>query len=869
MWSDKSIDETVKLLNTNIKSGLNSAEVENRILKYGKNTLSNEKSKSIARIFIEQFNDILIYILIGASAISFYLKEFSDGILIIVVILLNAIIGTIQEGKAEKALDELKKLTSPKASVKRNGSVSEISSEDIVPGDIVILNAGYFVPCDLRLSESFNLNIDESSLTGESVPSSKNSQKIFQDKHTALGDMKNMAFMSTVVTNGRGEGIAVNTGMSSEIGKIADLIEKSGSEKTPLQKKLAKLDKFIGKAAIAACALIFLIGVLEKRDIFDMFLTSIALAVAAIPESLPVIITIVLSLGIQRMIKKNAIVRKLPAVETLGSVNVICSDKTGTLTQNKMTVKKFYYNEKSYKSEDIKILDNRCNLLTYSLILCNDAEVNGDVKTGDPTEIALIDFGLLKGISKLEIQKNYKRVYEIPFDSERKLMTTVNEHDGSFFIFTKGACDILLSKCNNILKDGTETELTNEIKSSIMKSVNIMADKALRVLACAYKKTDDYKSGIGKLEENLTFIGFVGMIDPPRIEVRDSIDICKNSGIRVIMITGDHKNTACAIAKELGISSSTSEAITGSELNSMTQKELNSKIENYKVFSRVSPEHKVMIVNAFKSKGYIVSMTGDGVNDAPALKAADIGVSMGITGTDVAKGASDIILTDDNFSTIVEAVKEGRTIFNNIKKAVIFLLSCNFGELFTIFIAILFNMKSPLTPIHILWINLITDTLPALALGVDTENNDIMKTREEHGSKNILEKKDYIFILLNGLLFSAITLYAAKLGSYYTKIPYYANTMAFLVLSISQLVYAFSLRSDKNILFKTGVFSNVYLYVSLISGIAIQLILIEIPFFRNAFKLVQINSEDMTTSILLCISPFIVNELYKLYKLKL
>ena len=714
MWYKKSKNEILQELDVDEKNGLSSTEALRRLEKYGKNKLETKKKKTLFKQFLSQLK-VMIYILIIAAIISAFLGEISDALIILLVIIINAVIGVIQESKAEKALDALKELSTPKALVKRDGSLKEILSEDIVPGDIVIIDAGRYIPGDLRLIDTANLKIEESAFTGESVPSEKDAS-FLPDKEIPIGDQNNMAFMSTLATYGRGVGVVVGTGMNTEIGKIAKMIEQEENDETPLQKKLSELGKILGFLAVGICILIFIISFFQGRDLLEMFLTSISLAVAAIPEGLPAIVAIVLALGVQRMVKKNAIIRKLPAVETLGSVSIICSDKTGTLTQNKMTVTTVYTNDSYIKESEFNLNDNESKLLVDCMVLCNDATYSEKSQTGDPTEIALLESPFKLNILKEKLEKEFKRIDEIPFDSDRKLMTTVNlVDDKKARVFTKGALDSILSICNKISINGKLLDFTKEYKAKVLENSNIMSDKALRVLAFAYKDISKENIVLDSLEKDLVFIGMVGMIDPPRLEVKDSIKLCKSAGITPVMITGDHKNTAFAIANELGIAEDISQAITGHEIDRFKEEEFNEKIINYRVFARVSPEHKVKIVKAFKSHGNIVSMTGDGVNDAPSLKAADIGVAMGITGTDVSKGASDMILTDDNFSTIVSAVEEGRKIYLNIKKSIVFLLSCNLGEILTLFTAILLNWNSPLQPIHILWVNLITDSFPALA----------------------------------------------------------------------------------------------------------------------------------------------------------
>ncbi|MCI1967544.1 calcium-translocating P-type ATPase, PMCA-type [Clostridium luticellarii] len=870
MWFEKGVDEIIKELNTDKVNGLTSEEAVTRRNKYGPNRLTGKKKKSILRLLFEQINDVLIYILLGAAVISALLNEISDAAIIIIVVILNAVIGLVQESKAEKALESLKKLSFPKALVKRDGKILEISSEDVVAGDVVILEAGKYVPCDLRLIETANLKIEESALTGESVPSQKYAENISQNENTALGDQKNMAFMSTMVTYGRGAGIAVAIGMDTEMGKIAKMLDENGKNLTPLQVKLAQLGKMLGFVVLVICILMFGVALIQHRDLFEMFLTAISLAVAAIPEGLPAMVTIVLAVGVQRMIKRNAIIRKLPAIETLGSVNIICSDKTGTLTQNKMTVTKFYADGILDDVSRLDIKNDVHSSLVRDMVLCSDATYSGDSKTGDPTEIALIELGVKFNMYKDDENKLHSRKNEIPFDSNRKLMTTLNKFGDKFNVITKGAVDNLIKICTHIYMNGSVIPFSDDLKSKVMEASDVMSKEALRVLAAAFKVVDSAKIEIDSMEKDLTFVGLVGMIDPPRENVENSIEECRKSGIRTVMITGDHKNTAFAIAKKLGIAEDLSQVILGHEFDRLSDREAEDKIDNLRVFARVSPEHKVNIVKTLKKKGNIVSMTGDGVNDAPSLKAADIGVAMGITGTDVAKDASDMILTDDNFSTIVEAVKEGRNIYNNIRKSIVFLLSCNIGEIVALFIGIVLGWPSVLRPIHLLWVNLITDSLPALALGVDPDDPDIMKEKPRDAKKGLFSGRIGVFLIGNGILIGIITLSAFYIGNLvYSNSLMHAQTMAFVVLSVSQLFYTLSMRHSEKSIFEIGVFTNKYLIGAIILGIILQNIVITVPFLASVFKVFRLTIQDWLFVLLLSIIPLIVNEIGKVIYNKL
>ena len=820
-WFNESAEETCKILETNFNNGLNVEEVSERQKKYGLNELEAKKKKTLFQKFLEQFKDFMIIVLIISAIISGIIgviegEGITDTLIILVVVIVNAIIGVMQENKAEKSLEALQKLSSHVAKVVRNGKLQVVQSRELVPGDIVVLETGDYVPADLRLFESVNLKAQEAALTGESVPVEKITEIINNDE-IGIGDRKNMVFSSSLITYGRGKGIVTSTGMNTEVGKIAGIINETIDTETPLQIKLNKLGKTLGIVALVICAIIFGIGLLYGKEPIHMFMTAVSLAVAAIPEGLPAVSTIVLAIGVQRMVKRNSIIKKLPAVETLGSATVICSDKTGTLTQNKMTVQKIFYSGNIIDVDDIKDINNDLEKLIYTAMLCNDTKISENNElTGDPTETALVDLGFKLNFKK-SIYEDMPRTFEIPFESDRKLMTTVNKVNDKYIVYTKGGVDELLNRCINYVEN---SEIKNDLESYkkiISNNNENMAKEALRVLAFGYKELDHKptKEELENLESDLTYIGMVGMIDPPRIEAKDAVKKCKTAGIKPVMITGDHKITAIAIAKELGILNNESEAITGSELEKMTQEELTKNIRNYSVYARVSPEHKVRIVKAWQANGEIVAMTGDGVNDAPALKTADIGCAMGIVGTDVAKEAADVILTDDNFSSVVAAVEEGRRIYDNILKAIQFLLSSNVGEIIALFVAILitpilahvFGISDisglePLLPIHILWINLVTDSLPALALAVDPAAKNIMERKPLKQGKGIFTKGMTMRIIYQGIMIGIITIIAFIIGLATTNSTdaeriKAGQTMAFCVLALSQLVHIYNIR-DKS-----------------------------------------------------------------------
>ena len=853
---NKEKDVVLKELNTYVEKGLTEEEVAER-QKKGRNELTAAKPRSMFLRFLDQLNDPMIFILIAAAGISTIMEEMSDTVIIIVVIAINAIVGFIQEDKAQKSLDALKKLSTPRATVKRDGISREIPIEELVVGDIVAIKAGSYIPADLRLVEAANLRVDESILTGESVPIEK-IDSIIDEENTALGDLKNMAFMSSYATYGRGVGVVTSIGMDTEVGKIAAMLDKTEQIKTPLQERLERLSKYLGAGALIICILIFGIAVVQGKEPMEMLLVSISLAVAIIPEGLPAVITVVLALGVQRMIKRNVIVKKLPAVETLGSVDVICSDKTGTITQNKMKVTEIYHNG---KLKPVEGLTEEDRFLVHGFMLCNDADNEGDL-VGDPTETALLDMGDILSIKKGDIDREFPRIDEVPFDSDRRMMTTVNKYNGKEIIFTKGALDFVLRQATHILLDGVRLPI-EDYKDRIYNSASEMSAKALRVLALAYREKDCTGCKDKECyEDNLIFIGLAGIIDPPREEVGEAVQKCYDAGIRTVMITGDHKNTAFAVAKEVGISQNIEQVMDGQALSTMTQEELNEVIDDYRVFARVRPEHKVMIVKALQSKGYIVSMTGDGVNDAPSLKAANIGVAMGITGSDVSKEASDMILTDDNFATIVKAVEEGRNIYNNIKKTILFLLSSNLGELFVLFTAITLNWPIPLKPIHILWVNLITDTLPALSLGVDPVSADVMKEKPRSKDENIFSKGRLTYLILNAAFIGMITLAVFQYG-FKSKSLIYGQTMAFLVLSTCQLFHSINNRNLKQSIFKGGTPRNKFLNYSIVTGIVLQIIIVQVTAFNKAFGTVPLNFTDWVIVMSISLSIILVNEIGK------
>lgn len=868
MWYTLSTKEVEEQMQTNIEFGLNEKQVEDKQNKFGLNKLEEKKKESIVIKFIKQFNDFMIIILIIASIISAVVarlegsNDYFDSIIIIAIVVFNAIMGLVQEAKAEKSLEALKKMTAPTCRVKRNGKISTIKSEQIVPGDIVLLEAGNYVPADCRLISSSNLKIEESSLTGETVPVLKEANSILKEK-TALGDMVNMAFSTTIVVNGHGEAIVTDIGMNTKVGKIAKMIITNEAPKTPIQKKLEEVGKSLGIACLGICLLIFVIGLLKKIEPIEMFMTSVGLAVAAIPEGLPAIVTIMLSIGVTKMAKKNSIIRKLPAVETLGSSSVICSDKTGTLTQNKMQVTKIAnINGETNDKEYIKWLMGMATM-------CTDVEIskeNGKMElTGEPTEKAIVSKALDEGQNKNELYNVMKRVKDIPFDSSRKMMTTIHKMPNGYRVITKGAPDVLLKRCNKVYDNGNVTTLDYSKTKLIENQNNKMADEALRVLAIAYLDIPNLPSKIDTetVEKNLIFIGLIGMIDPPREGVKEAVATCKKAGIKTVMITGDHIITAKAIAKDLGILRGSDLAVTGEELDKIPQSILQKNIMNYSVFARVTPENKVRIVKAYQSTGAVVAMTGDGVNDAPALKNADIGIAMGKNGTDVAKNAADMVLTDDNFVTIVEAVKQGRNIFDNIKKAVHFLIATNIGEIVTIFLGLVLGLKSPLLAIQLLWINLVTDSLPAIALGLEKPEADIMDKKPRDSKKGIFADGLWQRIITEGTMLGILTLVAFSVGNYLYDIEV-GRTMAFVCLGLLELVHSFNIKSEETI-FKVGLFENKYLLGAFILGALLQIVVVVIPSVAEVFKLVPLTQVQWMYTFGISILPLVIMEIQKAF----
>lgn len=853
MWHMLRTEEVVRKLQTSTKDGLADEDVISRKEKYGANKLQEKKKESIVIKFIKQFNDFMIIILIIASiisAVTSYIQgenDYVDSIIIIAIVVLNAIMGLVQEARAEKSIESLKKLTPQIAKTIRDGKLQEINAEELVPGDIIELEAGNYVPADCRIIEGYNLKIEESSLTGETEPVEKSEAQILEEK-IPLGDMKNMGFMASIVVSGHGRAIVTDTGMNTKIGKIANMINEEEAPETPIQKKLSEVGKTLGIVCLVICAIIYVIGILKKIEPIEMFMTSVGLAVAAIPEGLPAIVTIMLSIGVTKMARKNSIIRKLPAVETLGCSNVICSDKTGTLTQNKMTV--------------VKTISEDEELLLKLGCMCTDCDIKDEKEAiGEPTEVAIVNNALTKGINKKELYNEMKRISEIPFDSNRKLMTTVHKLENGFRSITKGAPDVMINKCDRIYKNGKVERLSESERRNIQNQNTELANNALRVIAVGYRDFEFMKKDATNLEDNLIFVGLIGMIDPPREGVKEAVKTCKKAGIKTVMITGDHIATAKAIAKELGILEMGDQAITGAELDNISDNELTRNISSYSVFARVTPEHKVRIVKAWQKTGAVVAMTGDGVNDSPALKNADIGIAMGKGGTDVAKNASDMVLMDDNFVTIVEAIRQGRNIFDNIKKAIHFLIATNIGEITTIFMGLVLGLQSPLLAIQLLWINLVTDSLPAIALGLEKEEKGIMERKPRNSKKSIFADGLWSKIITEGIMLGVLDLFIFSLGNHLYGIDV-ARTMAFVALGLLELIHSFNIKSEGSILEK-GALNNKFLIGSFILGTLLQVIVVIIPYFANIFSLVTLNQTQWIYTIIISFLPLPIIEMQK------
>ena len=853
------------MLTPDIKTGLTCAQVEEQRAKFGENRLKEKKKKTNLQRFLEQFRDVMILILIGAAIISFIVacvegepKEFFEPALILVIVIVNAIMGMLQESKAEKALDALKNLSAPHARVIREGQEQVIDAAELVPGDVIKLEAGDFVPADAKLVRSVSLKCEESALTGESVPAEKDADALVAED-APLGDRHNMVFSGCGVTYGTATAVVTATGMNTEMGKIANMLESSEETQTPLQQKLATLGKYLGIVAIVACLVIFVVGLLDGMAVMEIFMVAVSLAVSAIPEGLPAIVTIVLSIGVQRMVKKNAIIRRLPAVETLGGASVICSDKTGTLTQNRMTLVKAYTDGGALE----EIGQNSApvlQLLRYGALCCDGSVVTREDGTvqhiGDPTETSIVFAAEKQGMPKAKLNEENPRLAEIPFDSDRKLMTTVNRVDGKLIAITKGAFDVLAQRC-----------VRGDIEAA--RRVNDeMSEQALRVLAVAWRELEEVPQNPTSetLEKDLTFMGLVGMIDPPRPEAKQAVAVCRKAGIKPVMITGDHVVTASAIAREIGILQPGDEAVTGTQLDKMSDAELDQRVRNISVYARVSPENKIRIVKAWQRQGEVVSMTGDGVNDAPALKAADIGCAMGITGTDVAKGAADMTLTDDNFATIVDAVREGRGIYANIKKVVGFLLGTNIGEILTVFFAMILWRESPFLSMQLLWINLVTDSLPAIALGMEAVEKDVMEQKPRPKNEGLFAHGYGVRIGLQGCMFAILSLLAYQIGKNLYGAVEGGQTLAFMVLALSQVVQAFNMRSFHSI-FRIGVFTNRKLNGAALVSLALMALVLFIPPVAGAFGLVALSPVLYLIGIGLSLAPLVVMEIAKALEL--
>lgn len=839
--------------------GLSTREAEKRVKTYGLNELKHNKKKSPVLIFLAQFNDFLVWVLIGATIISGFIGDKADAITILIIVIVNAILGFVQEFRTEKSLEALQELAAPTCKVIRDGNIKVVSSKELTIGDLVVLEAGDRIPADGTFIDAANMVVDESLLTGESVGISKDTTK-----------GKNSGFMGTIVLKGRGLIIIDAIGMKTEMGKIANLLDNIEEDKSPLRERLDSLGKILVVMCIVVCLIVTILGIIRGNDITEMFLLGVSLAVAAIPEGLAAIVTVALALGVGRMLKRNALVRKLPAVETLGCTSVICSDKTGTLTQNKMTVKEILVNGRIYELDKEKIYD--CEKLKEAFIYCNDANYNYEIKDiekavmGDPTETALVK-AFYKDSKELQkfVEKS-KRVYEISFDSTRKMMTVIMNENGKETCYMKGAPERVLEKCNSVLENGKVKLLTYQKKKQIYSYIEAMSNRALRCIAAAYKEENLVKNE--SVECDLIFLGVAGSMDPPRIEVKDAVLKCKMAGIKPIMITGDHKNTALAIAKSINICNSDDQAVTGDELEKMSDSELVKKVNKIRVFARVSPNHKLRIVRAFKKDNNIVAMTGDGVNDAPAIKEADIGVAMGISGTDVTKEAAAMVLMDDNFATIVSAVEEGRVIYDNIRKFIRYLLSCNLGEVLTMFLASLFYLPNPLTPIQILFVNLATDGLPAIALGVDPPDKDIMRQSPREKNEGIFARGLWEKIIVRGSLIGVCTLLSFMSGRYYGMDLATCRTITMCTLVMSQLLHVFECRSERHSIFEINIFSNIYLLGAVLVSMTMICCILYIPFLSGIFNTVALNLGQWLLVIFFSGIIFLINSVYLLIKSK-
>lgn len=894
-WYRLSKEEVLSKLKTDEKMGLSPQEVESRLQEHGPNELMEEAKKPFVKKLAEQFLDPMILILLAAAVVSGIVGEWVDSVIILAIVVVNAALSLFQEGKAEEAIAALKKMSSPTVKVVREGKTSEIASNQLVPGDLVILETGDIVPADLRLIESTNLKIDESSLTGESVSVEKDALAL-PETEKGIGDRENYAYSASIVTYGRGRGIVAETGKNTEIGKIATTISSMEEEETPLQRKLAGLSKSLGILVIVVCLVVFAVGLLYGNELLSMFLTSISLAVAAIPEGLPAIVTIVLSMGMGNMARKNAIVKKLLAVETLGTTTYICSDKTGTLTQNEMTVTRAYvdgrvlevsgtgYEPKGDLTFEGKPVSEETfpGLRTLSSIatLVNDADLDTDENgyriIGDPTEGALLTFSGKQGIEEIALEKEYPRLQEIPFDSTRKMMTTFHENffEGQISSFTKGAPDVILKRCNRILRNGQVVELTEDLRKEVLDTNSGFAKSALRVLAFAYNNYDNMPEEISSesIEKDMIFVGLTGMIDPARPEVKEAIKHCKSAGIVPVMITGDYLETAVAIAEELGILHDGEMAMMGEELNNKTPEEIREIVKKTRVFARVSPENKVQIVTALKENGEITAMTGDGVNDAPAIKKADIGIAMGITGTDVAKNTAEVILTDDNFATIVSAVEEGRIIYANIKKFVAFLLSCNVSEVLIVLFSILMNLPTPFLPIQLLWLNLVTDSFPALALGVEKGEAETMLEPPRDPKEPLLDKNVNITVATQAIAKTittmAVYMFALKTHGATGDGLIYSRTMAFTTLVFAELFRSYSARSFDDTLMKLGIFSNKRLNQAVLFSLILTVVVLYVPFLERLFHLVDLHFIDWVMVFTAAVIPLIIGEVQKMIRFR-